>query len=301
MLLLASMASTEVRCDGRCRSTALGGGVDVLAVDLDRRPTSRSTSAPCRARTTRTLDWPPSVSTWSMVPVVVGRVPPRPRSARRRAQPRRPDRAASAAGARSRCVIAAPSMANSSGSTVTPWSASFSRNFGRRPVDFERAHGPAVVVEARGVVEEEDVLQGDDVALHPPTSVMCGDPARAVLEAGLLDDQVDGAGDLLADGPHRQVHAGHQHHGLEAGERVARGVGVQGGDRAVVAGVHGLQHVEGGGVADLTDDDAVGAHAQEFFTRSRIVTAPLPSMLAGRDSSRRRGPGGAGARRRPRW
>ena len=29
-------------------------------------------------------------------------------------------------------------------------------------------------------------------------------------------------GDLLADGPQRQVHAGHQHHRLEAGEHVAR-------------------------------------------------------------------------------
>ena len=43
---------------------------------------------------------------------------------------------------------------------------------------------------------------------------------------------------------------------------VARRVGVDGADRAVVAGVHRLQHVERGGVADLADDDAVGAHAQ---------------------------------------
>ena len=32
--------------------------------------------------------------------------------------------------------------------------------------------------------------------------------------------------------------------------------------RAVVTGVHGLEHVERRGVADLTDDDPVGAHAQ---------------------------------------
>ena len=89
-----------------------------------------------------------------------------------------------------------------------------------------------------------------------------GDPARAVLEPALVDDQVDRGGHLLADRPDRQVHAGHQHHGLEAGQGVARTVGVHRGDRAVVAGVHRLQHVEGRGVADLTDDDAVGAHAQ---------------------------------------
>ena len=45
-------------------------------------------------------------------------------------------------------------------------------------------------------------------------------------------------------------------------ERVPRRVGVHGRQRAVVAGVHGLQHVEGLAAADLADDDAVGPHAQ---------------------------------------
>ena len=39
-------------------------------------------------------------------------------------------------------------------------------------------------------------------------------------------------------------------------------VGVHGGQRALVAGVHGLEHVERLAAADLADDDAVGAHAQ---------------------------------------
>ena len=58
---------------------------------------------------------------------------------------------------------------------------------------------------------------------------------------------------------------------------VSRGtVGVQRGDRAVVAGVHRLEHVERGGVADLTDDDAVGAHTQaSSCTRSRMVDRAL--------------------------
>ena len=94
------------------------------------------------------------------------------------------------------------------------------------------------------------------------TSVRRGDPAGAVTEPGLVDDQVDRGGHLLADRAHRQVHAGHQHHGLHAGQGVARAVRVEGTDRAVVAGVHGLEHVERGGVADLTDDDAVGTHTQ---------------------------------------
>ena len=77
-----------------------------------------------------------------------------------------------------------------------------------------------------------------------------------------MHDQVERRGDLLADGPQRQVHAGHQHHRLDAVQRVARAVGVRGGQRAVVAGVHGLEHVQRLAAAHLADDDAVGPHAQ---------------------------------------
>ena len=71
-----------------------------------------------------------------------------------------------------------------------------------------------------------------------------------------------------------------------ARQRVARGVRVDGRERAVVAGVHRLEHVERLGAADLADDDPVGPHAQALRTRSRIVTSPSPSMFVGRDSSR---------------
>ena len=68
--------------------------------------------------------------------------------------------------------------------------------------------------------------------------------------------------DLLADRADRQVVAGHQHHRLDPGERVARRVRVHRGERAVVARVHRLEHVERLGAADLADDDPVGPHAQ---------------------------------------
>ena len=68
--------------------------------------------------------------------------------------------------------------------------------------------------------------------------------------------------DLGADGRGGQAHVAHLHHVLDAGQRVAGGVGVDRGHAAVVAGVHRLQHVECLGAADLADDDAVGAHAQ---------------------------------------
>ena len=118
------------------------------------------------------------------------------------------------------------------------------------------------LVDAHAEVEQEDVLEGDDVALHALHLGDVGDAAGAVAQAGEVHDEVEGRGHLLADGPHRQVEAGHQGHGLDAGQRVARGVGVDGGDRAVVAGVHGLEHVEGLAGAALADHDAVGAHTQ---------------------------------------
>ena len=43
---------------------------------------------------------------------------------------------------------------------------------------------------------------------------------------------------------------------------VARRVGVQRGHRALVAGVHGLEHVQRLGAAALADDDPFGPHTQ---------------------------------------
>ena len=114
----------------------------------------------------------------------------------------------------------------------------------------------------RPVVPLEHVLQGDDVALHAEHLGDVGDATAAVAEPLDVDDEVECRGDLLPDGPGREVEAGHEHHRLDAGQRVTRGVGVDRGERAVVAGVHGLEHVEGLGAADLADDDAVGPHAQ---------------------------------------
>ena len=68
--------------------------------------------------------------------------------------------------------------------------------------------------------------------------------------------------DLLPDRPHRQLEAGHEHHRLEAAQRIARRVRVDRRQRAVVTRVHRLEHVERLGAADLADDDAVGPHAQ---------------------------------------
>ena len=60
----------------------------------------------------------------------------------------------------------------------------------------------------------------------------------------------------------RELDARGHDEGLEAGERVARVVRVDRRQRALVARVHRLEHVQGLGAADLADDDPVGAHAQ---------------------------------------
>src|SRR5438093_287644 len=112
------------------------------------------------------------------------------------------------------------------------------------------------------LLEHEDVLHDDDVAFHALDLGDVRDLPGPVLEAALVDDEVHGRGDLLADGPQGQVDAGHEDHRLEAREHVARTVGVTGGHRAVMARVHGLEHVEGLARTALADDDAVGPHAQ---------------------------------------
>src|SRR5436190_1102621 len=111
-------------------------------------------------------------------------------------------------------------------------------------------------------LEAIQLLQRDHVGLH---SLDLGDRyhlARAVVDPLEVQNEVDGRCDLLADRPQRQVVAGHQHHRLQARERISRRVGVHGGERAVVARVQRLQHVQRLGTADLAHDDAVGAHAQ---------------------------------------
>ena len=121
----------------------------------------------------------------------------------------------------------------------------------------------------------EDLLHLDDVALHAGDLGDGGDPALAVAEALQLHDDAHGGGDLAADRGLAHGHAGHADHLLEAGDRLARLVGVDGGHRALVAGVHRLQHVEGLFAAALADDDAIGAHAQRVLDEIALTDLAL--------------------------
>ena len=102
-----------------------------------------------------------------------------------------------------------------------------------------------LAVDEPGLLEGEDVLGEDLVVLDPVDLGDVDDLARAVVEPGGVDDEVDGRGDLLADGAQRHLVAGHEDHRLEAPEHVRRAVRVAGRERAFLAGGHGLDHVQG--------------------------------------------------------
>ena len=73
---------------------------------------------------------------------------------------------------------------------------------------------------------------------------------------------VDGAVDLVLQRLEGDLDLRHGGEGLQPHQGVLGAVGVDGGQRAVVAGGHRLEHVEGLAAAHLADDDAVGAHPQ---------------------------------------
>ncbi len=112
------------------------------------------------------------------------------------------------------------------------------------------------------LLKNKQVGRGDHVAFHALNFRDGDDFAGAVTQALQMADHVDCRRNLLANSPDGQVHTGHESHRFEAGECIARAVGVGGRHRAVVAGVHGLKHVQRGLIANLADDDPVGPHTQ---------------------------------------
>ena len=95
---------------------------------------------------------------------------------------------------------------------------------------------------------------------HMPGDYLCDAPLAA-LHAVLLHNQIKSRGNLGLDNFAGQIQTeAHHHH--EARHDLCRRVRVQGGERTVVASVHGLQHVGGLGAATLAHHDAVGALAQ---------------------------------------
>jgi hypothetical protein len=95
-----------------------------------------------------------------------------------------------------------------------------------------------------GIVEDEGILERNDFSLHALNFGDMCDPAASVTQTGYLDNQVNGGRYLLAYGPQGEVHPGHEDQRFKSGNGIARSVSVNGGQRAIVAGVHGLEHVQ---------------------------------------------------------
>ena len=119
-----------------------------------------------------------------------------------------------------------------------------------------------IVCVLAGDLEHDDVLQCDHVTFHAANFSDVRDLARAVTQTGSLNNDVDGTCDHFADGFDRQGIAPHHDHAFETADGFARRIGVQRAHRSVVAGVHGLEQVEGFRAADFADDDAFGPHTQ---------------------------------------
>src|SRR4030042_236824 len=139
---------------------------------------------------------------------------------------------------------------------------------------------PTLAVDA-ALLKAVDVLHRHHLTLHAGYLRDGDDLACPVRHAGDLDYHLEGGDHLLADGAEREVEAGHQDHVLDAGEGVPRRVGVDGGEGALMAGVHRLHHVEGLGAAHLAHQDAVGAHTQAVPDEVSLGYLALP-LQAGR-------------------
>src|SRR5207253_5298126 len=77
----------------------------------------------------------------------------------------------------------------------------------------ESADDRALTVETL-LLELADVLHGDHLRLHAGDLADRRHPAGPVREPRLLDDEVDGAGDVLPAGAHGPLPSAHQHHSL---------------------------------------------------------------------------------------
>src|SRR5260370_22164441 len=102
------------------------------------------------------------------------------------------------------------------------------------------AAGNASAFVDTGFFEYEDVLHGHQLALHADALGDSGYTAGPVAHARDLNEKVGGGADLLANGADTHVGVGHAAHDFQTADGIAGRVGVDGGKRAVVAGVHSL-------------------------------------------------------------
>ena len=107
-----------------------------------------------------------------------------------------------------------------------------------------------------------EAIQDDLLVLEPRDFRDLEDHSPPGRKAAEVNDEVDAGRDVSPHRRERQTGAAGHDHRLEPAEHVFTGVGVTGGERAVVAGIHGTEHVECLFSPDFADDDAFRPHAQ---------------------------------------
>ena len=131
------------------------------------------------------------------------------------------------------------------------------------------------------------------------TSLTDSTTRSAVRQPRLVHHHVQRARHLLADRRVRQAHPGHQRQRLDPPQRVRGRVRVHGRQRAVVAGVQRLEHVERLRAAHLADHDPVGPHPQRVHARA-AGSSPRRGPRRSRAATRAAPHAAAAAAARPR-
>ena len=88
------------------------------------------------------------------------------------------------------------------------------------------------------------------------------DTPNTALESRDVNDEIDAARDIVAYNWDGEIEACHRDHHFHTGQGVAGIIRVNGRERAFVAGIHGLEHVQRLGATDFTDDDSIGSHPE---------------------------------------
>ena len=86
--------------------------------------------------------------------------------------------------------------------------------------------------------------------------------SAVIPEPGQMDDNIHSRCDLVPDGLNRKLCRPLQHHGLQTGNRILTGIRMSCGQRAVMSGIHCLQHIQRLLATDLSDDDPFRPHAE---------------------------------------
>lgn len=98
--------------------------------------------------------------------------------------------------------------------------------------------------------------------------------AAVIPQPAEVNDDVQCAGNLASDGSERKLCAA-EHHGFKARQHILWRICVSGGERAVMSGVHRLQHIQSLCAAHLSDDDPVRVHAETCADQVRYGDGAL--------------------------